>query len=59
VLERVRAGDHTPSEMVPHIYAGTGAFFPLAEASVLSMLIMHEEDGLVRQTDDGAWLPAR
>lgn len=46
VAERLRHGDETPEQMVPHIYAGTPpSFFPLAARSVLSMLIMLEEDG--------------
>jgi len=50
VLERVKAGDATPEDMVPHIYVGTPpSFFGLAARSVWAMLIMHQEDGAVVQ----------
>ena len=58
VLARVVAGDRTPADMVPHIYAGTPpAMFPFAERSVMTMLIQHREEGRVVERD-GQWLPA-
>jgi ribonuclease/clavin/mitogillin len=50
IVDRLARGDRTPAHMVPHIYAGTpDSFFPLAERSVLAMLIMLEEQGRVRR----------
>jgi len=58
VLQRVREGDTTPLQMVPHIYAGTPEpMFPLAARSVLAMLIQHEEEGRVHQRN-GCWIPS-
>lgn len=58
IVARLRAGDRTAHAMVPHIYVGTPATaFPLAERSVLAMLMMLEERGVARRLG-AEWIPA-
>ncbi|MEW5853912.1 MAG: MBL fold metallo-hydrolase [Myxococcota bacterium] len=58
VLERLHAGDETPTQMVPHIYVGVPVFmYPLAARSVMSILLQHVEEGRARRVGEDSFRP--
>lgn len=59
ILEALRAGDRTIPEIVATVYVNTpSVLHPVAQLSVESHLIKLEQEGRVRRTAEGQFIPA-